>query len=525
MFSRSLVLHGNGRIYIFPEQINISGDELKEIEFKLKQYTTSIQYHEKVREFDFDKYSIWSLIIMGEEILDEFISFLKQCAINEFPKELSNTINNIKETFKQVLLEEDLESIILKVLKGDIDSIFKKNLKKYLSFDTKNNIYKGEKKNLEKVRDVLLKNEVNIKLDNYVEVNIDVPLEFKCSFQLRYYEHEAIKAITENTHRGGIVFMPPGSGKSYVALSLIQIYRMPTLILCDNSQEYWESFIKSNTNIDEDKVSVFDAGNYIAPITISSYQKINQEKLAKLKEIPWGMIIYDDAHRTPASTYSQTLYIKSKYKYALAATLSRSDGKEVYLYDIIGPKIYNIKWQELKWKRYYKDIKYYKVLSKSIDSVSICRKIIEANNDKRIVICSHLLPPNNIISNELRIPNVNGSTGKQNEARLIDCFNEGQEDMICISKILQRLQVTNIDILIAISHNGSSKTEEIFRVGRAASCSEVMSEMKHATIYSIVDSKHEKFFKSRLDEIIKNGYRYVSIEDKDLLEELKNNEN
>lgn len=520
MHSKSLILHGNGKIFIFPERINISDIELQKVEFKLKQYTTSIQYHDKIREFDFDDYSIWSLIIMGEEILNEFITFLEQHAVNEFPEELTDKINNITKTFKQVLLDEDLESIIVKVLKGDLNSIYKKTLKKYLIFDESINGYKGEKKNYDKVRDVLLKNKVNIKLDNYIDLNINEPLEFKCKFKLRYYEIEAVKSITQNGHRGGIIFMPPGSGKSYVALKLVESYKIPTLILCDNSQEYWENFIKTNTDLADDKINVFDSSNKIASITICSYQRVNLEKLNILKSISWGIIIYDDAHRTPADTYSQTLYIKSKYKYALAATLSRSDGKEAYLYDIIGPKIYNIKWQELRLRKYYKDVKYYKVLSRTYDPINICKKIIDANKDRKILICSHLLTPNEKISQAFNIPNINGNTGKQNEAKLLETFNLGQVSKICISKILQRLQVTNIDILIAISHNGSSKTEEIFRVGRAACCSEMMEKVQQATIYSIVNPNKADSFNVRLEEVIKNGYKYIPIDDIKLMEEL-----
>jgi superfamily II DNA or RNA helicase len=38
--------------------------------------------------------------------------------------------------------------------------------------------------------------------------------------------------------------MPPGSGKSYISLKIIEYFKIPTLILCDNAEEYWENFIE-----------------------------------------------------------------------------------------------------------------------------------------------------------------------------------------------------------------------------------------------------------------------------------------
>lgn len=508
MYSKPFIINNSGKIFIFPKNIDFDEQKLQQVESKLRQFTSTINYSEQIHEFDFDIYSIWSLIIMGEEMLDDFISFLKDNSVNEFPKNLYNTIQTQKENFKQVLLEENLENIIITVLHGHLDSIIKKHLEKEVQYDMTKKIYTSNKTNSLKITKTLLKNDVSIKLDNYLETVKSINLDFKCTFNLRYYESEALSLILNKGQENGIIFMPPGSGKSYVSLKLVEHFKVSTLILCDNSEEYWKNFIESNTiNMDENIVSIYNDNNRLTPITICSYQKAKDTVLSTLSEYPWGIIFYDDAHRALANKYSKTLYIKSKFKFALAATLSRNDGKGRQLYDIIGPKIYNIEWQELKLRRFYKHINYTMVISKQYSKLSICKKIVNSNKNKNILICSFNLEEGEQISKLLNIPNLNGEgndyTKKIKEREIINKFIKCDINIICVSSILQRLQISNIDVLIALTHNKGSKTEEIFRIGRAASCSDQTDVPCTTEFYSIVIEKEKIYFSKRLSSVIK----------------------
>ncbi|MCI1623859.1 MAG: hypothetical protein LKH93_16885, partial [Clostridium beijerinckii] len=106
MYRKPFIINNDGKIFIFPKNININENELDQLESKLRQFTTSINYSDEIHEFYFDLYSIWSLIVMGEEMLDDFISFLESNSINEFPKILKDKIKIQREDFKQVLLQE-----------------------------------------------------------------------------------------------------------------------------------------------------------------------------------------------------------------------------------------------------------------------------------------------------------------------------------------------------------------------------------------------------------------------------------
>lgn len=507
MYSKTFIINNDGKIFIFPKNIDINENELEQLESKLRQFTTSINYSDEIHEFYFDIYSIWSLIVMGEEILDDFISFLEFNSVNEFPKILRDKIKIQRENFKQVLLQENLENIIINVLNGDLESIIKKYLVEEVKSTSNPKVYTSTKDNYDTVTKKLLKHNVSIKLDNYLEDVESINLDFRCNFTLRYYESEALNLILNRKQKNGVIFMPPGSGKSYISLKLIEHFKIPTLILCDNSEEYWENFIELNTdNMSKNAVSIYKSNStLLTPITICSYGNAKETSLDILKEKQWGIILYDDAHRALAPKYSKTLNIKSKYKFALAATLSRSDGKGVQLYDIIGPKLYNIQWQELKLKRFYKGINYTIIESSSYNKIAICKKIIANYIGKNILICSYNLDKGDEISSLLNITYLNGNGNdnikKAKEHDTINEFMNGALNILCISAILQRIQISNIDVLIAITHNKGSQTEETFRIGRAISCTKQLTEPDSVDFYSIVTEKEMTNFIKRLSPI------------------------
>ena len=192
MYKKAFIINNDGKIFIFPKNIDLNENELEQLESKLRQFTTSINYSDEIHEFNFDIYSIWSLIVMGEEMLDDFISFLESDSVNEFPKILKDKIKIQKENFKQVLLQENLENIIINVLNGDLELIIKKYLDKEVKSTSNPKVYTSTKDNYNTITRKLLKHNVSIKLDNYLEDVESINLDFRCTFTLRYYEAEAL---------------------------------------------------------------------------------------------------------------------------------------------------------------------------------------------------------------------------------------------------------------------------------------------------------------------------------------------
>lgn len=171
----------------------------------------------------------------------------------------------------------------------------------------------------------------------------------------------------------------------------------------------------------------------------------------------------------------------------------------------------------MKLKRFYKEINYTIVNSNSYDKITICKKIINNYIDKNILICSYNLDKGEEISELLNIPYLNGNgndeTKKIKEHELLDKFMNKTLNTLCISGILQRIQISNIDVLIAITHNKGSQREETFRIGRAVSCTKRLYEPDSVDFYSIVTEKEMTYFTKRLtpmEEYIKKGRKLIN---------------
>lgn len=523
MYYKPFIIHGDGKIFIFPKNININEQQLEELESSLRQFTTCIDYNETIHIFHFDNYSIWSLLVMGNRMLENFVAFLESASVNELPKALYTTIENEKKHFKQVLFDIDLENILIYILHGDLETLLRRTLKEDLTYDKAREAFITNKRHSTKITNTLLKNNVSIKLNNYTDVPDELPFNFKCNFNLRYYQQEALHLIINTHQKNGVIYMPPGSGKSYIALKLIEHFQLSALIISDNSAEYWEGFISSNTiGTSEEMISIFNSSKSLTPVTICSYQQARGNDLNALNQIKWGIIFYDDAHRSLANTYSETLYIKSKYKFALAATLARRDGKGLEIYDIIGPRIYNIDWRELSSKRFYKQVDYIKIISHQYSKMDICKKIYSRYPDKNIIIASFNTSEVKTLSRILEIPLLCGEGSKakklREEREVIEKFLNGDLHSICISSILQRLQISNIDVLIAITHRSVSPIEETFRVGRAASCVKQLNSSSKAKVFSIVSEDEQGWFNERLSPVEKYLSTLQTVDDIDIME-------
>src|SRR3712207_3552845 len=87
------------------------------------------------------------------------------------------------------------------------------------------------------------------------------------------------------------------------------------------------------------KAGVFRIGEQYTITTIQTLSKLPSEQLATLYD-KFGMIITDECHHSPASSYDTLKYFKSKYYVGLTATDMREDGLEKVMYWMHGDVCY-----------------------------------------------------------------------------------------------------------------------------------------------------------------------------------------
>jgi len=157
------------------------------------------------------------------------------------------------------------------------------------------------------------------------------------------YQQEAIDAWWQAKGRG-IIVLPTGSGKTFVAQLAMMRARRNTLIIVPTIDliQQWYGVLSGQFDTE---VGLIGGGYFeVKPISVSTYDSayIHMERLGNR----YGMVIFDECHHLPGPSYLMTADLTlAPYRLGLTATLEREDGGEEKLVDAVGPTVYR---QEIK---------------------------------------------------------------------------------------------------------------------------------------------------------------------------------
>ena len=174
--------------------------------------------------------------------------------------------------------------------------------------------------------------------DKRHDTGIDISLPWKNKpFSLRDYQTEAV-SLMEDNYRGLINFAT-GLGKTLTALYAIRSFKKKTLVLCPNAsiaENFYEELCEA---FGDHKVGFYGGGKKkIKDITVGMVQSVNNN-IDKFVEVDLGLMIVDEVHHVPASTFYN---ITDKLGhigriFGLTATDFRADGKDVMITAGVGP--------------------------------------------------------------------------------------------------------------------------------------------------------------------------------------------
>jgi superfamily II DNA or RNA helicase len=192
-------------------------------------------------------------------------------------------------------------------------------------------------------RDVVeyLKNS-RIKYEDHV-LNLIPSPEFSSNVKLRSFQRKAMESWLRQ--KKGTVVMPTGSGKTVLALKIIEEVNAPVFIVVptlDLVRQWKEKLQVFNVDIGEYTGEKKD----LQAITVSTYDSayINAETLGNR----FKLLIFDEVHHLPAEGYRQIAEMfASPYRLGLTATYEREDGLHRELTRLIGGKVYEIHADEL----------------------------------------------------------------------------------------------------------------------------------------------------------------------------------
>lgn len=175
-----------------------------------------------------------------------------------------------------------------------------------------------------------------IEFDDKAREYVDVKFEFQFNRVPFYYQSEAVEAWEKNG-KCGVVVLPTGAGKSYVAqLAMARVGRSvlvvtPTLDLVAQ----WHLNLERAFGI---SCGIIGGGTYdLKPVTVTTYDSayIHMEHIGNR----FGLIVFDEVHHLPTQTYALgAQHSIAPYRLGLTATPERES--ELTYEQLLGPVVY-----------------------------------------------------------------------------------------------------------------------------------------------------------------------------------------
>ncbi len=170
-------------------------------------------------------------------------------------------------------------------------------------------------------------------------------LEHKAQRDAFAHQTEALAAWKSRGSRG-VVVLPTGSGKSYLAELCVHHVQRSALVVCptlDLMNQWYEVL----TTAFGEEVGLL-GGGYHEPrdLTVATYDSacIHMERLGDR----WGLLIFDEVHHLPGPKFLLSAECSiAPFRLGLTATLERQDGRESELDDRVGPVVYRRGIKEL----------------------------------------------------------------------------------------------------------------------------------------------------------------------------------
>lgn len=474
--SLPLIIHKDRTIYFYKDLV--SSEEEIFISDYLKRTAMQVQYTDKMEVYKIEDFTIVSLILSEINSVIEFIKFLNQYCYNEIPAEVLQYIKRIDENMKVVSLTLEKTEIIIKVMKGDLSFLVNdRKINEKIRNGKAKGSYTYPREENRKLIEYLADKDVNMMFP-IIEADGEVKFEPKDKMMLRYYQRQAFEALVNR--KRGLVIAPVGSGKTYIAMQLIEHLKRTSLIICENKSNCyrWRDLLKRYLNITDVDISVCvdeNGAKDINKVNIYSYDIIrtteDESIFQRLFDNNWGVIIYDNAHKVVTDKAVDLLYLKGRYKFAFDSTLNRSNGQERSLLYLFSGITYNITSYELVNNMFQKRLECYKVDLRDIplSREEFMKRTLSKFERENVIIAAYNINQMNRISKYLGIAVINTDTGDDERLELVKDFNAGKINRLCIGNLIEKYPITNIDVMIAAGYRGGTEIEENFRIGTLVS--------------------------------------------------------
>lgn len=297
------------------------------------------------------------------------------------------------------------------------------------------------------------------------------------------FEGEAYKTFLK--YGCALIVWSPGTGKTVVgtyAFSTVKGRKallIPTLTLKDQ----WKQFFTDN------------CPRLVNEVEIYTYMGMSQQDWVKLCREEFSLMVFDEAHWTPAPTFSKLSTLRTKYRMGLSASPKREDGKEKWIIALNGVPI-GEDWRNLM-----------QILGKEYHTVNVhVVKDYDAkfellkelyNPNRRTLIFVELLAHGQKIAEQFNIPFISGSTQHR-----LDVIRNSQS--FVASRVLELgVSIKNLEEMIEFSFQKGSRREAIQHAGRL-----MHSQLKGRVHHILFTMDELELYGKRLYGLYERGFRY-----------------
>lgn len=517
----------------------------------LVKFCELIKSPEHVHTYSLSAISLWNAASSGvkSDFITERIQFWSRFPVSE---SVLFYVHDIASRFGKVVLtsSEDPMYYMLSIegarIKAEMGA--RKNIAKLLIPNDEQS-FLLEKYNRGEIKLQLIK--LGYPVDDRIplEKGIPVPMGLRektlggYKFSVREYQKQAAKALLGDLGPGcgyGTIVLPCGSGKTVVGMQIMSMLQTKTLIVTTNiaAVHQWRDEILDKTDLKREQIGEY-TGEKKEPreVTVCTYQVLTYRPdkegpfphLELLTKGEWGLIIYDEVHMLPAPVFKVTAELQAVYRVGLTATLVREDGREDEVFSLVGPKRFDVPWNELQQQGFIAEafchevrvdlptdmeIPYaignkrekFRMASENPLKLDVVKALVERHPDDFILIIGQYISQLETIAAMFGLPIITGSTPNAKREELYRLFKEGEIHILVVSKVANfAIDLPDASVAIQVSGTFGSRSEEAQRLGRI-----LRPKDRASFFYSIVTrySNEEEFAANRQKFLAEQGYSY-----------------
>lgn len=161
----------------------------------------------------------------------------------------------------------------------------------------------------------------------------------------RDYQRDAVAAWRAGRWRG-IVVLPTGAGKSFVAETCIALAQRSTLVVVPTLDllSQWYGNLHAAFGVE---IGALGGGRHeVRDITVTTYDSawMHMDRYGAR----FGLVVFDEVHHLPAQMYLRAAEsMIAPLRLGLTATLERPDGRHEALYPLVGPVVHRVEIPDL----------------------------------------------------------------------------------------------------------------------------------------------------------------------------------